>query len=241
MSQEGTKWDFDLHTHGSVCAVTWTSAQTKDVIQTSSRPTFLKRRADRKCAFQECLSEGMTKYLDSAGILAVFPASPVLDLSAVATQLPVCLCLGPSGPLPAPSRDQRGHWALSPCSSGIFVRDSKFQRPHKSPCSCAVQRPAFSKALEMIEGPACPSRRLGCTWSNSEIESPVWMGVSWCWGRSRARLVLEVFSRIASCVAFAWALFWKSELVPVRTLVQARVFSCREATPVNSRRTVQLK
>ena len=230
-----------MHAHGSVYAVTWTSAQTKDVIQTSSRPTFLKRRADTKCAFQESLSEGMTTYSDSAGISAVFPASPVLDLPAVATQLPVCLCLGPSGPLPAPSRDQRGHWALSPYSTGIFVRDSKFQRPHKSHCSCAMQEPAFSKALEMIDGPACPRHRLGCRWSNSEMESLVWMGVSWCWGKSRARLVPEVFSRIASCVAFAWALFWKSELVPMRILVQAHVSSCREATPVNSRKTVQMK
>ena len=79
MSHEGAKWDFDLHAHGSVCAVTWTLAQTKDVIQTSSRPAFLKRRADAKCAFQECLSEGMTTYSASAGVSAVFPASPVLD------------------------------------------------------------------------------------------------------------------------------------------------------------------
>ena len=83
--------------------------------------------------------------------------------------------------------------------------------------------------------------RRRCRWSNSEMESLVWMGVSWCWGKSRARLVPEVFSRIASCVAFAWALFWKSELVPMRILVQAHVSSCREATPVNSRKTVQMK
>lgn len=183
------------HLHGSVCVVTWTSAQTKDVIQTSSRPTFLKRRADRKCAFQEC--SGMTKYLDSAGILAVF-LPPVLDLSAVATQLLVLPLSGAQWPPQPLSRDQRGHWALSPCSSGIFVRDSKFQRPHKSPLPCAVQRPAFSKALEMIEGPACPSRRLGCTWSNSEIESPcgwVWAGAGesqrpdWSWRFSENRIL----------------------------------------------------
>lgn len=110
----------------------------------------------------------------------MFPASPVLDVPVVVNppQLLVRLCLRPSGPLLAPSRDQGGHCALSPYSSGIFVRDSKFQRPHKPPCSYAMQEPASSKALEMIEGPACPSRRPGCMWSSSEIESPAWMGVS---------------------------------------------------------------
>ena len=37
-----------------------------------------------------------------------------------------------------------------------------------------------------------------------------------------------------------WALFWKSELVPMWILVRAHASFCREAAPVNSR-TVEMK